>query len=65
MPGGMPGGMGGMPGGMGGMPGGMGEGGLQQIIMQMLMSDPELAAGMQNPKVMKAFTSMMGGDMSG
>lgn len=34
---------------------------MQQMLMQMLMSDPELAAGMQNPKVMKAFSSMMGG----
>lgn len=25
------------------------------------MSDPELAAGFSNPKIMKAFTSMMGG----
>ena len=29
--------------------------------MQMLQSDPELAAGLQNPKIMKAFSSMMGG----
>jgi hypothetical protein len=50
-----------MPGGMGGMPGGMGGDGLQQLLMQMLMSDPELSAGLQNPKIMKAFTSMMGG----
>jgi hypothetical protein len=35
--------------------------GMQQMLMQMLMSDPELAAGMQNPKVMKAFSGMMGG----
>lgn len=52
MGGGMP-GMGGMPGGMGGMPGGMPN------IMQMLMSDPELAAGMQNPKVMAAFQGLL------
>ena len=36
-------------GGMGGMNG----------IMQLLMSDPELAAGMQNPKVMAAFSSLL------
>ena len=28
-------------------------------IMQLLMSDPELAAGMQNPKVMAAFSSLL------
>jgi len=28
-------------------------------LMQALMSDPELAAGMQNPKVMKAFQDLM------
>ncbi|CAB9523840.1 Hsc70-interacting protein [Seminavis robusta] len=58
--GGMPGmgGMGGMPGmgGMGGMPG---MGGGMPNIMQILMSDPELAAGMQNPKVMAAFQSLV------
>lgn len=48
-PGGMPGGMG------GGMPGGMAG------LMSGLMSDPELAAGMQNPKVMKAFSDLMSG----
>merc|ERR1712151_698191 len=42
----------GMP-GMGGMPGGM------QGLMQILMSDPELAEGMQNPKVMAAFSEIM------
>lgn len=52
----MPGGFGGMP---GGMPGGMDN--MQQMILQLLMSDPELAAGIQNPKVMKAFTGMMSG----
>ena len=31
------------------------------MLMQLLMSDPELAAGMQNPKIISAFTSMMGG----
>ena len=36
-------------------------GGMQDMLMQMLMSDPELAAGLKNPKVMKAFSSMMGG----
>ena len=75
----MPGGMGGMPGmggmggipgmgGMGGMPGGGGGGGMdgmQAMLMQLLMSDPELAAGMQNPKVMKAFSGMMGGGAGG
>ena len=34
---------------MGGMPN----------IMQILMSDPELAAGMQNPKVMAAFQGLV------
>ncbi len=34
---------------------------MQGLIMQMLMSDPELAAGMQNPKIVKAFSSMVGG----
>jgi len=50
---GMP-GMGGqgMP-GMGGMPGGMGG------LMQAMMSDPELAEGMKNPKVMAAFSEIM------
>jgi len=54
--GGMPGGMGGMPGGMGGMPGGMG--GLADI-----MSDPEVAAGLSNPKVMAALSGLMSGGM--
>jgi len=54
--GGMPGGMGGMPGGMGGMPGGMG--GLADI-----MSDPEIAAGLSNPKVMAALSGLMSGGM--
>lgn len=52
--GGMPGGMGGMPGGMGGMPGGMGG-------MADILSDPEIAAGLKNPKVMAAMAQMMGG----
>jgi len=55
--GGMPGmgGMGGMPGmgGAGGMPGGMGG------LMSAIMSDPELAEAMQNPKVIAAFSSLM------
>ena len=51
MPGGM-GGMGGMPGGMGGMPPG---------FMESLLSDPELAAAMQNPKVVAAFSELMSG----
>jgi len=65
--GGMPGGMGGMPGGMGGMPGGMPGGGMpggmggMEGLMGSLLSDPELAAGMQNPKVMEAFSGMMSG----
>merc|ERR1740124_517437 len=60
--GGMPGGMGGMPGGMGGMPGGAGgPGGMGGMggFMSALLSDPELAAGMQNPKVMAAFSGLM------
>ena len=36
----------------------------QQMMMQMLMSDPELSKGMQNPKIMKAMSSMMGGPSS-
>ena len=48
MPAGMPGGMEMPPGGMGG-------------IMEMLQSDPELAAAMQNPKVLAAFSDMMSG----
>jgi len=55
-------GSGGMPGGMPGMGGG--GGGMQEMMMQMLMQDPELAAGMQNPKVMAAMQKMMQGDMS-
>lgn len=55
--------MGGIPGmgGMGGMDGmgGMGGQGMQQMLMQLIMQDPELAAGMQNPKLMAAFTSIM------
>jgi suppressor of tumorigenicity protein 13 len=53
-------GMGGMPnmpgGGMGGMPGGMGG---MQGLLSAIMSDPELATALQNPKVMTALTSMM------
>ena len=45
------------------MGGGSAEG-IQQVLMQLLMSDPELAAGLQNPKIMKAFTGMMSGDTS-
>ncbi|KAL7469494.1 hypothetical protein ACHAXS_009754 [Conticribra weissflogii] len=54
---GMP-GFGGMSGGMGGMPGGMGG---MEGMMAGLMSDPEIAAGMQNPKIQKAFTDLMSG----
>jgi len=55
-PSGMPGmgGMGGMPGMGGGMAGMAG-------MMQVLMSDPELAAGLKNPKVMAAFSELMKG----
>lgn len=53
------GGMGGMPGGMPGMGGMPSMGGGMPNIMQILMSDPELAAGMQNPKVMAAFQSLV------
>ena len=55
----MPGGMGGMPGGMGGMPGGMP--GVPPGLMESLLSDPELAAAMQNPKVVAAFSELMSG----
>lgn len=55
-------GAGGFPGGMPGMGGGGGGGdGMQAMLMQLLMGDPELAAGMQNPKIMKAFSSVMSG----
>lgn len=49
------------PGSMGDMPGGMpgGMGGMPPGLMEALASDPELAAGMQNPKVIAAFTSLM------
>jgi suppressor of tumorigenicity protein 13 len=50
--GGMP-GMGGIP-SMGGMPGGM-EG------MMGLMQDPEIMEGMKNPKILEAFSQLMGG----
>jgi len=73
MGGGMPGMGGGMPGMGGGMPGmpGMGGGGAgagggmggmggaMGGIMSLLMSDPELAAGLQNPKVLAAFSELM------
>lgn len=52
-------GFGGTPGMADGMPGGFG--GMQQMLMQLLMSDPELAAGIQNPKMMSAFMSVMQG----
>jgi suppressor of tumorigenicity protein 13 len=58
-PGGMGGMPGGMPGGMGGIPGGMNG------IMEALASDPELAAAMQNPKVIAAFSSLMSGGPAG
>ena len=45
------GGMGGGPGGMGGMPGGMGGMGIPPG-MEKLFSDPDIMAGMQNPKVL-------------
>jgi hypothetical protein len=46
----------------GGFPGmGGGAGGLQNMLMQMLMSDPDLAAGLQNPKLMSVFTSVLQG----
>ena len=54
MPGGMP-GMGGMPEGMPDNMAGMGG------MMAGLMSDPEISAGMKNPKIMAAFTSLMSG----
>lgn len=45
-----------MPGGMGGMPPGGADG-----FMEMLQSDPELAAALQNPKVLAVFGEMMSG----
>jgi hypothetical protein len=53
---------GGMP-DMEGIPGmgGGGAAGIQQMLMQLLMSDPELAAGIQNPKMMNAFMGVMQG----
>jgi suppressor of tumorigenicity protein 13 len=59
--GGFPSGMGGMPGGMGGMPGGMGgmPGGMDPSMMAGLFADPELQAGMQNPKIMQAMQELM------
>ena len=55
------GGPGGRGGGRGGMPGGMGGGGMQDMLMQLLMSDPELSKGITNPKIMQAMSSMLGG----
>jgi suppressor of tumorigenicity protein 13 len=55
MPSGMPGGMG----GMGGMPSGMG--GMPPGFMESILSDPDLAASMQNPKVVAAFSELMSG----
>lgn len=54
MPGGFSGGMpGGMPGGMGDMPG--------MPNMAEMMQDPDIAAGMSNPKIMAAFQELMSG----
>jgi suppressor of tumorigenicity protein 13 len=50
-----------IPGGMGGMPGMGGMGGMPPGFMEALMSDPELAAAMQNPKVVAAFSELMSG----
>lgn len=47
------------PAGGKGMPGG--AGGMQQMLMQLMMSDPELAAGFQKPKIQQAFMSVMSG----
>lgn len=56
-----PGGGGGFPGaGMPGMPGMPGGGGLPPGMAD-IMSDPEILAGMQNPKVMAAFQELMSG----
>jgi len=44
-----------------GMAGMGGSAGMQQMLLQMLMSDPELKDGLQNPKIMAAFSSMMSG----
>ena len=54
------GGMGGMPGmgGMGGMGGGMPN--IPPELLSKLMSDPELMAAMQNPRVMAALQECMG-----
>mmetsp|Transcript_39402 Transcript_39402/g.112478 ORF Transcript_39402/g.112478 Transcript_39402/m.112478 type:complete len:449 (+) Transcript_39402:58-1404(+) len=57
MPGGMPGGFPGMPGGMGGM-GGM-PGGLDPSMLQGLLSDPDLMAAFQNPKIAQAMQDIM------
>ena len=60
--GGFPGGFpGGVP-GMGGMPGGGGTGmpNIPPELLSKLMSDPELMAAMQNPKVMAALKECMG-----
>ena len=40
--------------------GGGGMGGLMNMILPMLMKDPELAAGLQNPKIMAALQKVMG-----
>lgn len=60
----MPGMAGGMPGMGGGMPG-MGGGGGMEGLMGALLSDPELMAAMQNPKIQAAFQELMkdGGPM--
>merc|ERR1740139_1297467 len=49
--------MGGMPGGMGGM-GGM-PGGMDPNMLNKLMSDPELMAAFQNPKMAAAMQDIM------
>ncbi|KAL7533083.1 hypothetical protein ACHAWF_004329 [Thalassiosira exigua] len=51
-------GAGGMP-GFGGMPGGGMPGGMTGLAG--LMNDPEIQAGLSNPKVMKVFQDLMGG----
>lgn len=62
--GGMPGGFPGMPGGFPGMPGGMGgmpgmPAGLDPAMMQGLLSDPDLMAALQNPKMAGAMQDIM------
>jgi hypothetical protein len=34
---------------------------MEQMFMNMVMSDPELAAGISNPKIMQALSGMMSG----